>query len=48
VTAFTAAGRALIDDADITAQRTTLSVYSQTELGDPTTDFATAYTAATV
>lgn len=48
LTTFTAAGRALVDDADITAQRATLSVYSQTELGDPTTDFATAYSAATV
>jgi hypothetical protein len=43
---FTAAGRALVDDADVAAQRTTLSVYSQAEIGDPTTDFAAYYTAA--
>lgn len=42
----TAAGRALIDDADAAAQRTTLSVYSQTELGDPETNLVTLYTAA--
>ena len=43
---FTAAGRALVDDADAAAQRGTLSVYSQTEIGDPTTDFAAAYVTA--
>lgn len=43
---FTAAGRALVDDADAAAQRTTLSVYSQTELGDPTTDLAALYATA--
>lgn len=43
---FTAAGRALVDDADAAAQRTTLSVYSQTELGDPETDLAALYAAA--
>lgn len=43
---LTAAGRALIDDADAAAQRTTLSVYSQTELGDPDTDLAAAYATA--
>lgn len=43
---FTAAGRALVDDADAAAQRTTLSVYSQTELGDPETDLAAAYATA--
>jgi hypothetical protein len=42
----TAAGRALIDDADAAAQRTTLSVYSQAELGNPETDLVALYTAA--
>lgn len=43
---FTSAGRALVDDADAAAQRATLSVYSQSELGDPDTDLAAAYTTA--
>lgn len=43
---FTAAGRALVDDADAAAQRATLSVYSQSELGDPDTNLVTLYTAA--
>lgn len=43
---FTAAGRALVDDADAAAQRTTLSVYSQTELGNPDTDLVALYTTA--
>lgn len=46
LTNFTAAGRALVDDADAAAQRTTLSVYSQTEVGDPTTDFVATLNAA--
>lgn len=43
---LTAAGRALIDDADAAAQRTTLSVYSQTELGNPETDLVALYNTA--
>ena len=43
---FTAAGRALVDDADVAAQRTTLSVYSQAELGNPETDLAALYATA--
>lgn len=43
---FTAAGRALVDDIDVAAQQTTLQVYSQTQIGDPTTDFAAAYVTA--
>lgn len=43
---FTAAGRALLDDADAAAQRTTLDVYSKTEIGNPETDFLAAYIAA--
>lgn len=43
---FTAAGRALVDDADVAAQRATLSVYSQAELGNPDTDLVALYTTA--
>lgn len=43
---FTAAGRALIDDADAAAQRTTLAVYSTTEMGNPETDLVALYTTA--
>ena len=43
---LTAAGRALIDDADIAAQRATLSVYSQAELGNFDTDLAALYVTA--
>lgn len=46
LTSFTSAGRALVDDADATAQRATLSVYSTTEIGDPTTDFSATFVAA--
>lgn len=46
MTDFTAAARSLLDDANVAAMRTTLSVYSQTELGDPETDLAAAYAAA--
>lgn len=45
LTDLTSAGRALLDDADAAAQRTTLSVYSQTEVGDPTTDFVSTFEA---
>jgi hypothetical protein len=43
---LTAAGKALLDDADAATQRGTLSVYSQTEIGDPATDFAATFAAA--
>lgn len=43
---FTAAGRALVDDADVAAQRTTLSVYSQAEIGNPETDFSATFVTA--
>lgn len=46
LTPFTSAGRALVDDADAAAQRATLSVYSQTEMGDPETDLAALYVTA--
>lgn len=46
LTDLTAAGRALIDDADAAAQRATLSVYSQAELGDPDTNLAALYATA--
>jgi hypothetical protein len=42
---FTAAGRALVDDADAAAQRTTLDVYSKAEIGDPATDFVATFEA---
>lgn len=42
---LTAAGKALLDDANVAAQRTTLSVYSQAEIGDPTTDYVTTFEA---
>jgi hypothetical protein len=45
---FTAAGRALVDDADAAAQRATLSVYSQAEIGDPATDFVATFEAGLV
>lgn len=43
---LTAAARGLIDDPDVATMRATLSVYSQTELGDPETDLAAAYATA--
>lgn len=46
LTTLSAAGRALIDDADAAAQRTTLAVYSTTELGNPETDLAALYATA--
>lgn len=45
---LTAAGKALLDDADIAAQRTTLDVYSKTEIGDITTNFVTVFEAGLV
>jgi hypothetical protein len=43
---LTAAGRALIDDVDVAAMRTTLSVYSQAEMGNYDTDLVALYTTA--
>lgn len=43
---FTAAGRALLDDADAAAQRATLAVYSTTEMGNPETDLVALYATA--
>lgn len=45
---ITAAGRALLDDADAAAQRTTLSVYSQTEIGNPETDYVAVFEAGLI
>lgn len=45
---FTAAGRALLDDADVAAQRTTLSVYSQAQIGDPEQDLVAVFEAGLV
>lgn len=42
---FSAAGRALVDDADVAAQRTTLDVYSKTEIGNPETDLVAVFQA---
>lgn len=44
-TDFTSFGRSLVDDADAAAGRTTLDVYSKTEIGDPTTDFVATFEA---
>lgn len=46
LTTVTAAGRALLDDADAATMRTTLSTFSQTEVGDVTTDFVAAFNTA--
>lgn len=46
LTAFTAAARGLLDDADVATMRGTLSVYSQAELGNPDTDLAALYATA--
>lgn len=43
---LTAAARGLLDDPDVATMRATLSVYSQTELGNPDTDLVALYTAA--
>lgn len=43
---FTAAGRTLVGAADATAQRAALSVYSTTEIGSVTTDWAAAWATA--
>lgn len=43
---LSAAARTLLDDADVATMRTTLSVYSQSELGNPETDLVALYTAA--
>jgi hypothetical protein len=43
---FTQAGRDLVAGADVAAQRTTLSVYSKAELGDPETDLVAVFNAA--
>lgn len=46
LTTLTAAARGLLDDVDVAAMRTTLSVYSQAELGNPETDLAALYVTA--
>lgn len=46
MTTVTAAARGLLDDADVATMRATLSVYSQTELGNPDTDLVALYTTA--
>lgn len=42
---LTAAGRALLDDADAASQRDTLSVYSRAQLGDPDADLVAVFEA---
>lgn len=46
LTALSAAARGLLDDADVATMRTTLAVYSTTELGNPETDLVALYTTA--
>ncbi len=46
LTPFTAAARTVLDDASVGDMRTTLSVYSKAEIGDPETDLLAAYVAA--
>jgi hypothetical protein len=46
LTPLTSAARGLIDDVDVATMRTTLSVYSQAELGNPETDLVALYTTA--
>jgi len=43
---ITSAARGLLDDTDVATMRATLSVYSQTELGNPETDLVALYTTA--
>lgn len=44
----TAAARTILDDADVAAMRTTLDVYSKTEVGDPATDFVATFNAGLI
>lgn len=46
LTTLSAFARTLLDDADQAAARGTLSVFSQTEVGDVTTDFVAAFNTA--
>lgn len=47
-TGLSAAARALLDDADAAAMRTTLDVYSKTEIGDPEADLVAEFEAGLV
>ena len=48
MTALTEFGRSLLDDSNAAVARDTLSVYSQTDIGDPTTNFVTVFEAGLV
>lgn len=45
---ITAVGRSILDDATVADVRTTIDVYSKTEIGDPATNFVTVFEAGLI